>query len=113
MAGKHAHFFIAAVVVMMSTPPSAAQSWTSLNNPPSAPVGLCLLLTDATVMCQSYGSWLKLTPDAFGSYVNGTWSEIASFPSGYVPDAFASAVLADGRVVAVWGRIQQRHIRAH
>jgi hypothetical protein len=48
-------------------------------------------------------TWSKLTPDSFGSYLNGTWSQLASLPSGYSPDAFASSVLADGRVVIVGG----------
>ncbi len=47
--------------------------------------------------------WWKLTPDNSGSYVNGTWSKLATLPTGYVPDAFASAVLADGRLVIVGG----------
>jgi len=47
--------------------------------------------------------WWKLTPDNTGSYVNGTWTKLASLPTGYVPDAFASAVLADGRLVIVGG----------
>ncbi len=47
--------------------------------------------------------WWKLTPDITGSYVNGTWTQLASLPSGYVPDAFASAVLADGRLVIEGG----------
>ena len=36
------------------------------------------LLTDGTVMAVSGGVLYKLTPDATGSYVNGTWSQIAS-----------------------------------
>lgn len=35
--------------------------------------------------------------------MNGTWSQVASLQSGYVPDAFASAVLADGRVLISGG----------
>jgi hypothetical protein len=80
-----------------------AQSWTALKNQPDVGVSLCMLLTDGTVICQSGGDWVKLTPDLFGSYLNGSWSQIASFPSGYVPDAYASAVLADGRVVVIGG----------
>lgn len=49
----------------------------------------------------------KLTPDIFGSYANGTWSQVASLPNaastanpnGWAPYAFASAVLPDGRVI--------------
>jgi len=47
--------------------------------------------------------WYKLTPDISGSYVNGAWTRLANLPAGYVPDAFASAVLSDGRVVVVGG----------
>jgi hypothetical protein len=67
--------------------------------------GIGFLLTDGTVIFQGNeaSDWWKLTPDNTGSYVNGTWSQIASFPSGYVPYAFSSAVLADGRVVAMGG----------
>jgi hypothetical protein len=73
----------------------------------SAPGGATtqLLLTDGSVLVQNFGNtfgtpevW-KLTPDRFGSYVNGTWSQLASFPAGYAPYACASAVLPDGRVI--------------
>jgi len=47
--------------------------------------------------------WWKLTPDNTGSYVNGTWTKLAGLPTGYVPDAFASAVLADGRLIIEGG----------
>jgi hypothetical protein len=82
---------------------SHAQTWTTLTNRPPAGVSLCLLLTDGAVICQAGAAWYKLTPNSSGSYLNGSWSAIASFPSGYVPDAYASAVLADGRVVAIGG----------
>src|SRR5579863_1153678 len=78
-------------------------SWTTLTNAPPEPLGLCLLLTDATVMCQATQNWYRLTPDNVGSYVNGTWSLYTSFPSNYIPNAFASAVLADGRVAVIGG----------
>lgn len=35
--------------------------------------------------------------------MNGIWSTLPSLPSGYNPDAYASAVLADGRAVLVGG----------
>lgn len=62
-------------------------------------------MTDGTVIAQggNDSDWWKLTPDVTGSYVNGTWKQLASLPAGYVPDAFASAVLADGRLVIVGG----------
>ena len=82
-----------------------AQSWTTVATPPPDGLTLCLLLTDGSVMCQgvSYSAWYKLTPDPVSGYLGGTWSSLAALPSGYAPDAFASAVLADGRVVIVGG----------
>jgi hypothetical protein len=78
-----------------------------VNQPPS-PVGLPLLLTDGTVMFESgIGDprWWKLTPDATGSYLRGTWTELAPFPTlwNYAPFAAATAVLADGRVLIEGG----------
>jgi hypothetical protein len=84
---------------------SAAQTLTRLNHQPPGGAILTFQLTDGTVMAQGSAdsNWLKLTPDNTGSYVNGTWTKLASLPTGYVPDAFASAVLADGRLVIVGG----------
>ena len=54
-----------------------------------------LLLTDGTVAVQDDWRWSRLTPDAAGSYVGGSWAE-------QVPELGSSpcscAVLADGRV---------------
>lgn len=82
-------------------------SWQPVtNNPPFASngAGTPLQMTDGTVMIQDNESnWFRLTPDINGSYVNGTWSQAASLPSGYAPLYFASAVLADGRLVVEGG----------
>ncbi|MBS1703456.1 MAG: hypothetical protein JST12_17465 [Armatimonadetes bacterium] len=84
---------------------ASAQSWTRVgsNGPPNA--GCPLLLTDGRVMVHSISSnqWWTLTPDSTGSYINGTWKQIASMPSNYAPLYFASAVLKDGRVVVIGG----------
>src|SRR5437016_4940147 len=82
-----------------------SQSLQRLKNQPPNGAGIGFLLTDGTVLYQGNGltDWYKLTPDSSGSYLNGTWAKVASLPAGYVPDAFASAVLADGRVVIVGG----------
>lgn len=48
-------------------------------------------------------TWYKLTPDINGSYVNGTWTQIASLPANYCPLYFASAVLPDGRMIVEGG----------
>ena len=84
---------------------SLAQKLQTLVNQPPDGAGIGFLLTDGTVMFQgnSTTDWAKLTPDKSGSYVNGTWSSLASLPSGYAPLYFASAVLADGRLVIEGG----------
>ena len=84
---------------------AAAQSLKQLKHQPPNGAGIGFLLTDGTAMFQGNGGsdWYKLTPDISGSYVNGAWTKLANLPAGYVPDAFASAVLSDGRVVVVGG----------
>jgi hypothetical protein len=79
-------------------------TWSSLTTPPVS-ITNCLLLTDGRVMCQRNGTnqWYALTPNSSGSYVNGSWSALASMQSGYDPIYFASAVLADGRVIVEGG----------
>jgi len=106
---------------MFLNPPSQCALYP---NPNCAPPGNysygsvlnCNLLTDGSILVEAVAvddnnnvSWVeyKLTPDMFGSYVNGTWSQVASLPNaastanqnGWGPIDFASAVLPDGRVI--------------
>lgn len=96
-----------AIVVM--TVFAGAQSWQPLTHQPSFTAGHAMLLTDGSVLVHhedpndGFSEWYKLTPDISGSYVNGTWSQVASLPSDYGPLFFASAVLADGRVIVEGG----------
>src|SRR5579872_6475371 len=98
-------FFVVTIFLLAISSFSPAQTLKNLTNQPPDGAGIGLQLTDGTVIFQGNNQtdWWKLTPDAFGSYVKGTWSQIASLPSGYSPLYFASAVLADGRVVIVGG----------
>ncbi|MGH7781544.1 MAG: hypothetical protein ACREQR_17155 [Candidatus Binataceae bacterium] len=91
--------------------------WTPLNNQPSFHPASVFLLTDGTVLAQDANltnvGWWKLTPDSTGSYVNGTWSQVASPPNCYngyegqylvySPLYYASAVLPDGRFIMIGG----------
>lgn len=83
----------------------AAASWTPLTNPaPGGSVITMMLLTDGTVFAQSGDDgqhWFQLTPDAHGSYVNGTWTILA--PMSFTRLYFASNVLQDGRVWVLGG----------
>jgi hypothetical protein len=86
--------------------PGGSGTWQSSASPgPATLLNNPLLLTDGTVIViqQGTSNWYKLTPDAFGNYATGTWSQIASLPSGYEPLYFASAVLPDGRVIVEGG----------
>ena len=100
--------FVAVVCLLLAAARfSSAQHWVPLANQPNANLGLGnpLLLTDGTVILhEACGpQWWRLIPDPFGSYVNGTWKQIASLPSGYAPLYFGSAVLPDGRVMIEGG----------
>jgi hypothetical protein len=89
-----------------STSNAATPSVTPLTNQLPDGIAFTLLLTDGTVMAQdgTYPNmWWKLTPDINGSYLNGTWTQLASLPVSYSPDAASEAVLADGRVVVIGG----------
>jgi hypothetical protein len=80
-----------------------AGTWHGLDNQPGFRTSTMLLLTDGRVMVQEEATehWHALSPDSSGSYVNGTWSQLAdmSFWRRY----YASAVTRDGRVVVIGG----------
>jgi N-acetylneuraminic acid mutarotase len=101
---KRIHLVVVALLLSI-TGLSFGQTIQRLAHQSPDGAGICFLLTDATVMCQgnAESDFYKLTPDNTGSYVNETWTKLANLPAGYVPDAFASAVLADGRVVITGG----------
>ena len=88
---------------------SAAPSpWTPLAHQPTFLADGAanpILLTDGTVLVQDQGfpDWWKLTPDKNGSYINGTWTQVASLPAGYSPLYHSSAVLPDGRLIIEGG----------
>jgi hypothetical protein len=83
-----------------------------LANQPPIGINYTMLLTDGSVMAQDANSpnmWWKLSPDINGSYLNGTWTQLASLAVSYSPDASASAVLADGRVIVIGGEYSGPH----
>ncbi len=96
-----------AICALVALPASVhAQTWTKLTNAPSFVPGSEFLMTDGTVLVQDEGSngagagdWWRLTPDNTGSYINGTWTQIASMPSGYGPLYYGSAVLPNGQLI--------------
>ena len=95
--------FLLAAAVAVLPGLALADSVTQLKNQPPDGAQETWLLTDGTVLAQGYNGsdmWV-LTPDKTGSYVNGTWKQVASLT--WDPDAEASQVLADGRVIVQGG----------
>jgi len=90
-------------------PPATASPWTTLANAPSFSPGTMLLQSNGTVLVHDEpGSgattqWWRLTPNADGSYIDGTWSAVASMPAGYAPLYFASAILPNGSMIVEGG----------
>ncbi len=93
------------IATSSAEPDSGTAGWTKLTNQPTFNTDTANLLTDGTVIVHQYNSnaWWRLTPDINGSYLNGTWSQLASMQSDYGPLYYASAVLPDGRYLVEGG----------
>lgn len=95
----------AAAAFLALAPLANAATWTRLAHAPSGTVETMMLLTDGTVLAHSQdlpGSiWRKLTPAANGSYIDGTWTNVARMNTGRV--YFASHVTPDGNVWVLGG----------
>jgi hypothetical protein len=91
------------VVLAAAAPAALANGWQALTNQPAANASTLYLLMDGRVLMNEYWStkWWILTPDATGSYLNGTWS--AAHKSIDDRLYYASSVLADGRVLIAGG----------
>jgi hypothetical protein len=94
-----------ATCLAAASAPAVAGTLKSLTHQPPGGAIVAMLMTDGTVMTQASNAkdWYKLTPDNKGSYINGTWTKVASFPSNYAPYANAESVLADGRLIFAGG----------
>ena len=110
---KHPAARAGANAQLFAAPAGTKSPWTPLVNPPPfGTPGTMLLESDGTVLVHDEPDnnttggtniWWKLTPDSQGSYVDGTWSQIAAMPAAYTPLYFASAVLPDGRMIVEGG----------
>ncbi len=89
--------------------PFTAGTWTKTKNAPASAVAHALLLNDGSVLVNSMffsshsDPWYRLVPDKTGSYINGTWTNAGTLPSGYNPLYFASSLLPSGQVVVMGG----------
>jgi len=93
---------VGAALLLGRAEQNSAATWAQLNSPAPDTAGTLILLTDGSVMVQGHANtWMRLKPDAAGSYINGTWSSLApmSTPRLY----FATNMLTDGRVWLLGG----------
>ncbi len=103
------HRLLLAVLILIAPHIASAQTIERLKNPAPDGVQETWQLTDGRVLAQSYrhnSQFWVLVPDENGSYVNGTWKQVASLPKGYSPTAMSSQVLADGRVLIEGGEYE-------
>jgi hypothetical protein len=94
--------------------PPTPGAWSMLTTDAPTAAGMMLQMTDGSIMMQGWDpgdNWIKLTPDAYGSYVNGTWTTLTpmSIPRLY----FASHVLQDGRLWLLGGEYTGTPFVAH
>ena len=82
---------------------TSAGTWKPLVNPAPEDIGVMMLLSDGTVAANGYydNTWYRLTPDSKGSYVKGTWSQLASMK--YQRLYFQSDLLPDGNIYVSGG----------
>jgi fibronectin type 3 domain-containing protein len=102
---RRAALFFLLIIACLALPyrVSAAGNWSPLAHAAPGGVALMQLLSDGTVMCQNGGgtTWYKLTPDSNGSYLNGTWTTLASMHD--TRTYWQSQVMTDGRLFASGG----------
>ncbi len=102
--GRSLSIAAALIACALAKPAHAAGTWTAAPINPGVGQAFGLwLLTDGRVI--SHGTalnhWVVLTPDAKGSYANGTWKSVAS--SAYARGGAQEHVLKDGRFFEAGG----------
>jgi hypothetical protein len=90
--------------VLAVSPQADAQGWITLENQVSEGVGTMLLLSDGSVMAQTFGAtttWYRLAPDGTGGYTNSMWTPLQSMH--YTRLYYSSQVLTNGNVFVAGG----------
>jgi hypothetical protein len=94
-----------ATLSLLTAGVASAGSWTPLVHRPAVnSIQLMVLMTDGSIMVHTFDdiqTWVRLTPDAKGSYVNGSWKTLGKMitPRLY----FASQVLPNGKLWVMGG----------
>lgn len=94
-----------AIVLAAKAAPDKQSPWQLLTNQAPSGSGVQIMIqgTDGSILVQAYDgqTWMKLTPDNNGSYINGTWTTLASEPVARL--YFASQIMPDGRLFVAGG----------
>jgi MYXO-CTERM domain-containing protein len=95
-----------AVALTMSAAalPAQAATWTKgPRTPNGGPAFGLWMMTDGRVLSHQggYNTWMMLTPDKTGSYINGTWKAVAN--SAFARGGATEHVLKDGRFLEAGG----------
>ncbi len=92
------------ILCFLWQPSEAIAGGTWSTTLPSPPVGVnnCMLLSDGTVLgMNGAGQCVKLTPDIHGSYLNGTWTTLATMNNSRL--FFSSQLLTNGNLWVAGG----------
>ena len=95
--------FMSAVLGVSGSIAFADGTWHPVTSAPAF-LGTMELMSDGTVLAQGSGTsntWYKLTPNSFGSYASGTWSQAASM--SLQRQYMATNILTDGRMMVLGG----------
>jgi hypothetical protein len=101
--------------IALSQEPFTPGTWTAVTAAPPSGVSVAhaMLLSDGSVLINGFvfsdspDNWYRLIPDSTGSYVNGTWVDAGTLPSGYNPLYFGSEVLPNGYVTVMGGEYNE------
>lgn len=105
-------FLFIASLFFFKQPLQAQGTWIPLSQPNfDICAGVMLLLSDGTVMAKTQlndvdadnisAGWTILTPDQFGSYIDGSWNSATSMADSRL--YFSSRMLRDGRLYVAGG----------
>src|SRR5579864_8731951 len=104
-------FLLIAFALLDPFPTEAGGTWSSLAITPPTLVNSSLLLSDGTVLTyDGSGNCSKLTPDIHGSYINGTWTQLAVMNDSRL--FFSSQLLTNGMVFVAGGEDGTGHDHA-
>ena len=90
------------MLVMAGRAAVASGTWTSLTTAPPTGVNEALVLSDGSILTDDgNGDCDRLTPDVHGSYINGTWTRLASMNNSRL--FFSTELLTNGNVFVAGG----------